>query len=332
MNPRKIGFLLAVATFALSAAAFAQNREFAIWPGKSAPGSENWRHKEIQYTFPSPRMKMVRNVVKPTLTLFAPERSLGNGTAVIVAPGGGMRFLSWENEGTAAAEWLATRGVTAFVLKYRLLETPAGPAEFDAAMKDFFNTITKAAETNPGDVAHSITSSTEAERTVGAMAVADGLQAVRYVREHAAEWGVEPDRIGMIGFSAGAYITAGVLMNHDADSRLNFAAPIYGGETGGKPIPSDNPPIFIVVAQDDNLIYNASQQLFRDWNAARLPVEFHSFAQGGHGFGMIKQGLPIDRWIDLYGEWLDSLGLMKRGDKPHKRTIAGAPTSDLNKH
>lgn len=314
-----MSFMLCV----LSATAFAQPREISIWPGDAAPGSENWTHKEVTYAFTesSLDLEMVRNVVRPTLTVYLPERRKANGTGIVVAPGGGMRFLSWESEGTAVAQWLAARGVTAFVLKYRLLQTPADPQEFAAYTKAFSAELAKIT-----DVSRIF--ETEEMRKIFAMAVSDGAQAVKYVRAHAGEWGIAADRIGMMGFSAGAYVTMGVAMSHDPASRLNFAASIYGGETGGSNIPADAPPLFLLVAQDDRLIYKSTQKLYLDWSAANRPVDLHSFSQGGHGFGMLKQGLPVDDWIDLYGAWLDSLGLMKPGDRPHQSSIRTSNSAD----
>jgi acetyl esterase/lipase len=198
-------------------------------------------------------------------------------------------------------------------------------------MKAFIANLMQAAKKRPGEVSEKVTPSTENQRgnEIFALAVADGREAVKYVRTHAAEWSIDPDRIGMMGFSAGAGVTMGVLLDHPAGSQINFAAPIYGGGTDGRPVPTDSPPLFLVVAQDDHLTSEGVEKLHRQWNDAGLPVELHSFAQGGHGFGMVKQGLPVDHWIDLYADWLDSLGLMKRGDRPHRSL--DAPTSEPNK-
>src|SRR5262249_33946488 len=161
--------------------------------------------------------------------------------AIIVAPGGGMRFLSWEHEGTAVADWLSSRGVTAFVLKYRLMKTPMDPAEFDKAMQGFFAQLQERAAGDPGG--NRPTAQDEERPKVGELARADGQQAVKYLRAHAAKWNLSTQRIGMVGFSAGAYVTMRVVMDHDEQSRLNFAAPIYGGETGGRVVPADGPPL-----------------------------------------------------------------------------------------
>jgi dipeptidyl aminopeptidase/acylaminoacyl peptidase len=114
----------------------------------------------------------------------------------------------------------------------------------------------------------------------------------------------------------------GVVMDHDADSRPNFAAPIYGGRVGDARVPADAPPLFIVAAYDDRLASTGSVRLYEAWKAAGHPAELHIFARGGHGFGMRRQGLPVDHWIDLYGAWLAQQGLLKQAheDRPPSAT------------
>jgi acetyl esterase/lipase len=265
--------------------AFAQQKEIPIWPGV-APGSENWQQKEVQY-LNARQQKMIRNVVKPTITVFLPDRAKATGTGVIVAPGGGFRFHSWWSEGTAVAEWLAERGVAAFVLKYRLIESPASEEEF-----------AKWKPPSGGNVRE--------------LASEDGRQAMKVVRAHAADFGLDPNRIGIIGFSAGASVTTGVVMQHTAESKPNFAAPIYGGSTSGIAVPADAPPLFVLSANDDAGGSAASAKLFAEWKAAGRPVEIHVYSKGGHGFGMQKRGVPVDNWIDRFGEWLGAQGLLAR--------------------
>jgi len=257
-----------------------------VWPG-IAPGSENWTQKEVDYT--RNNKQMVRNVTHPTLMLYLPDPAKANGTAIIIAPGGGFRFLSWQNEGTAVAEWLAERGVTAFVLKYRLLDTGESQEDFDKGKKP-------AATTQPD---------------IAALASADGRQAMKLVRQRAAEWKIAPDRIGFMGFSAGGAVTMGVVMHYDADSRPNFAAPIYGTGTDGA-IPEDAPPLFILCAGDDKGAMPGSVKTFSAWKAAGHSAELHIYSKGGHGFGMSQRGLPVDHWIDRLGDWLEVQGLMKQ--------------------
>ncbi|APW61613.1 alpha/beta hydrolase [Paludisphaera borealis] len=285
-----------------------------VWPG-DAPGSESWTRKEVEYRNDWDHKTMVRNVVRPTLTAFLPDRSKATGTAVIICPGGAFRFLSWESEGTEVAEWLRARGVAAFVLKYRLTDTGATAEEFREAMKELASVM---ANRDRPD---------EARKAVEELASADGRQAVKVVRRNAAEWGIAPDRIGVMGFSAGGMVTMGVVMNHDADSRPNFAAPIYGGRTGDAKIPADAPPLFILCASDDDFAAKSSVDLYSAWKNAGRPAELHLYSKGGHGFGMNKRGLPVDSWIERFGDWLGAQGLLKPAEAKAKKTADSSPVT-----
>ena len=134
------------------------------------------------------------------------------------------------------------------------------------------------------------------------------------MRQRAAEWGIRKDRIGILGFSAGGAVTMGVVMTNDAESRPDFAAPIYGGSTSGAPVPANSPPLFILVADDDNGAAMGSAKLYTEWKSAGRSAELHIYSKGGHGFGMNKRGLPVDSWIERFGEWLGVQGLFT----PHK--------------
>lgn len=289
----------------LAIPATGQETVIPIWPG-AAPGSEKWTRKEGTTAFGNePR---VRNVVRPTLTAFLPKTGNGNGTAIIVAPGGGFRFLSWESEGTKVARWLSDRGVAAFVLKYRLVDTGATDAEFQKRIQEMFRTLSRPAAGNtsgrgPLD---------DPETTqVMAMAAEDGRQAIRVVRRRASEWGIAPDRIGIIGFSAGGMVADEAALRHDAESRPNFVGAIYGAPFGEFTVPQDAPPLFILCADDDALVARGSARLYAKWKEAGKPAELHIFAKGGHGFGMNHQGLPVDHWIEQFRDWLGGQGFMK---------------------
>ena len=293
------------AALVLCGTASAAQPVIPVWPNK-APGSESWTHQEIEFRerpLPSaPPMIMIRDVVMPTLTLFQPTSEKRTGTAIIVCPGGGFRILDWNNEGTRVAKWLAARGITAFVLKYRLVPTPKDPVEFQKAMAS----LSPVDSTNPPKGLKDLFGDKDS-LTGFAMAVADGKQSVKVVRQRAKEWGIALDRIGMMGFSAGGFVTMGVVMEHDTESRLNFVAAIYGGETGGHAISADAPPLFAAVAQNDELgMAGIVEKLYADWNGAKLPAELHVFSKGGHGFGTIEQGLPVDHWLELFADWLQS--------------------------
>ena len=134
---------------------------------------------------------------------------------------------------------------------------------------------------------------------------------MKVVRQRASEWGIAPDRIGILGFSAGGMVTMGVVMQSDGESRPNFAAPIYGGSTGGAAVPANAPPLFILCADDDALMAAGSARLYSEWKAAKKSAELHIYSKGGHGFGMNRRGLPVDNWIERFGDWLGTQGLLK---------------------
>jgi len=306
--------LLIGSFFGLSITANAQQQVISVWPGV-APGSESWTRTEVDYSSPQ-KEAMVRNVVQPTLTVYQPNPGTTNGTAVIVCPGGGFLFLSWQNEGTAVAQWLNQHGVTAFVLKYRLQDSGATDEEYQKNVKDLMAFLTRAhgsgatqtatpANMPSGDIP-------PGAQAIIPLAVADGLQAIKVVRERASEWGIAPDRIGIMGFSAGAFVTTGSIVGYVPENRPSFAASIYGSTVDASRVPADAPPLFILCASDDPLLpATGSANLYSVWRTAGHAAELHIYAKGGHGFGMHKQNLPIDHWIDRLGDWLDAQGLLK---------------------
>ncbi|MBX3482624.1 MAG: alpha/beta hydrolase fold domain-containing protein [Phenylobacterium sp.] len=249
---------------------------------------------------------MLRNVSHPTLTVYRPTGE-ANGSSVIVCPGGGWSILAWEHEGVDVAEWFAARGYTAFLLKYRVSATPADPAAFAARMAQNDSLLSEPltaarAPKAMGDIVRD-------ERLLHAREIAadDGRRALALVRERAADFGLDPARVGMIGFSAGAFLVVDVAMDPRGPPPA-FLAPIYGGETRGRPVPADAPPLFTCIAHDDRLLFHMVEGLYLDWSAADRSSELHIFARGTHGFGMVRQGAPSDRWIDLLGAWLADKG------------------------
>jgi acetyl esterase/lipase len=266
-----------------------------LYPGRP-PGSAQANYPEKEYFSKTWNTEVVANVTKPTLTVFKPSPESRNGTAVVICPGGGFMALSITSEGTDAAKYLAERGVTAFVLKYRLAHTG------DDATQEF---VAMFAEKQKFQ---------EMLATVLPLSVADGLAAVNYVRQHASEWGVSPDRVGIIGFSAGGTVAAGVAFRYAPEGRPAFVAPIYGAAAIFKdaPVPGDAPPMFVVAATDDQLgLAPESIALYERWTSAHKSAELHMYAKGGHGFGMRKQNLPTDHWIDRFTDWLQLQGWLK---------------------
>ncbi|MFN7948809.1 MAG: alpha/beta hydrolase [Blastocatellia bacterium] len=278
---------------ALAGVAAAQ-KVIRLYPGP-APGSENWTQQEKESFSQAFNTQLVMNVTQPTLTAYLPDPATASGTAVIIAPGGGFHFLSINSEGVEVAKWLAARGVAAFVLKYRLVRTG------EDAMQQIRATLSDMKKFE------------EVTAPVIPLAVADGMAAISYVRKHAAEFGVSPQRVGIMGFSAGGTITAAIVLQSNADNRPDFAAPIYAWVEPVKApnVPADAPPLFLAAATDDGLAPD-SVKLYSQWIAAKKSAELHLYSKGGHGFGMRKQNLPSDQWIERFGEWLAVQGLMKK--------------------
>jgi acetyl esterase/lipase/lysophospholipase L1-like esterase len=266
-----------------------------LYSGK-APGSENWTWSGKEEPKNLFNTKVVYNVVQPTLTAYLPPASSANGTAVIIAPGGAFHILSIESEGIDVAKWLNTKGVAAFVLKYRLVHSATDDpvAELMKKMGDF----KKLDEEND---------------SVVTMAIADGLKAIGYVRTNAAAYNINPKRIGFMGFSAGGTVAMGTVFNSAAANRPDFAAPVYAymNALKNQTIPTDAPPLFICAATDDQLgLASQSSNLYNAWIAAKKEAELHMYVKGGHGFGMRKQDIPTDTWIERFGDWLDVHGLL----------------------
>lgn len=253
----------------------------------------------------------VRNVAAPTLEPFLPDPAKATGVAVIVAPGGGFTTLEMENEGYPVARWLADHGIAAFVLKYRLSQTPRDHQAFLDYLR--VQNTPPVAGTTPQPAAPAL--SPERQKALDA-AREDGQAAVRLVRARAGEWKIDPAKVGMVGFSAGAYTTVAVTLADDRAARPDFIAPIYGS-LAARDVPADAPPMFVAVAFDDPLMMRNSAPgnsfgLIESWRAAKRPVEAHFYERGGHGFGMIKKGVASAMWIDQFLAWMQDRQIVPR--------------------
>ncbi len=260
----------------------------------AAPGSENWTRQEVWSQMADERW--VRNVVTPTLIPVLPERN-PTGAAVLVAPGGGFQFVSIDNEGYPIAQWLAANGVAAFVLKYRVMKTPHDEDDASAFFERMFDPATPASE--------------QPDRSVGlALALADARAALAMIHDRADEWDVDPSRIGMLGFSAGALTTLAAAHGPDDAPKPAFLGYIYGQMTGVD-APTEAPPLFVALAADDGLFGEQAFDLIDSWRDAGAPVEFHFYETGGHGFGSYKRGATADLWFDQFLAWMRARGLLR---------------------
>lgn len=251
----------------------------------------------------------LRNISDPTLTVFAPAPGTANGVGVIVAPGGGWTINAWTHEGLDVARWLTQLGYTIFLLKYRVQASPEDPEVFATAMAAMDSVHTGGLTTAQLPTAIGDLISSAEYHAARDAAAEDGRRAIELARELAPAYELRPGALGMIGFSAGAFLAVDVALDPRAE-QLAFIAPIYGGETRGAAVPADAPPLFTAVAQDD-VLRRIVEGVYLDWAAADRSAELHMFARGQHGFGMVKQGMPSDRWTDLFLAWLEDSGITK---------------------
>jgi acetyl esterase/lipase len=241
---------------------------------------------------------MARNITTATLTPFLPEPGKANGAAVIVAPGGGFSWLSMGNEGWEVAEALAAQGIAAFVLKYRLNPTPESLEDFTAWM----NRPRTPAPVAPSSGATPSTPAPRPPQRDLSNQLEDAEAAYAMIINRAKAWGVDIDRIGMIGFSAGAGLTMHSTL-HSKTMKLAFIGPIYGG-MGPVDVPENAPPMFNVIATDD-FLFLGQTGVIESWYKAGIPVEFHLYQNGGHGFGLGNPDRTSNRWFEAFMHWLD---------------------------
>ncbi|MEZ2338872.1 GDSL-type esterase/lipase family protein [Mucilaginibacter sp. RCC_168] len=294
--------LMIIGLFIFITTAQAQQKIIQLYQG-AAPGSENWNWTEGESENKLFNVKLVYNVVHPSLEAFLPDPAIATGTAVIICPGGGFEVLSINSEGNDVAKWLNQHGVAAFVLKYRLTQSftddPMKELATNMAKKGFEQKISK----------------------IIPLCIADARQAITYVREHAVEYGLSPSRIGIMGFSAGGTLAAASAYKYTPANKPDFVAPIYPYFPPAlqSPIPDDAPPLFLTAATDDNLnLASHSVDLYSKWLASKHSAELHLYAKGSHGFGMRKQNIPTDTWIERFNDWLGLKGFLKPIDPKAK--------------
>ena len=268
----------------------------SVWPGKAPGETADPGPEVVQPNKPgeTPPVTRLTNISQPTLTVYLPPKEVRNGTSVVICPGGGFRILAWNKEGLEVAEWFNSMGVTAFVLKYR---TPTS------------------------------------DRTAPWLAPAqDAQRAVRVVRSRAAEWGLAPNRIGLLGFSAGGSTAANAAIKsetrlYDAidktdevSCRPDFVALVYPaylvdgqGQLKSDLVVSKNtPPMFLAHAFDDGVSCENSVQLFLALKKASVAADLHIYSTGGHGFGLRPSEQPASTWPKRCEDWLRSRGLLKQ--------------------
>lgn len=271
----------------------------ALYPGV-APGSEGATQTEIwtRADTGNGTERWARNVTAPTLLPVLPAASCATGAAVLVVPGGGFQFVSMDNEGYPVAAQLAEHGIAAFVLKYRTMATPPDEAAFAGRMATLFDP--KALRDEKPDLEAGIP-----------FARADAQAALRMIRARAGEWNVDPARLGMLGFSAGAMTLLATLRANETDAVPAFAGYLYGPMIEPD-LPDTAPPVFVALAADDMLFGSQGFGLVDAWRRTGAGVELHVYEGGGHGFGAKTLGKTSDRWFDQFVAWMGTRGLLER--------------------
>lgn len=260
------------------------------------PDHVSWSGGEKEYFSNIWNNQVITNVSVPTLTVFKPKTDINTGACVIIAPGGGLYALSIESEGREVAKWLNEKGITALVLKYRLV--PSG--------EDGVAEITELSQSNPAKIGEEVAK-------VIPYSIADGLEAILYARQHARELGIDENKIGFMGFSAGGAVTMGVAYHCNEANRPDFLVPVYAW-TDAMPVQTprkESPPMLLICASDDPLgLAAGSIDIYNSWYKEKLNVALHMYSKGGHGFGMKKQGLSSDSWIERFFDWSVTEGIV----------------------
>jgi acetyl esterase/lipase len=301
MKPARAVRLLSAFTLCVSAFA-ADPTELRLWPGK-APGSENWTIPESITDRGGNRI--ATNVSDPTLTVYLPEAAKANGAAIVVAPGGALQALSLDGEGTKVAEWLNSKGIAAFVLKYRLRQQqsggnaggppPAAAKPAGGAPRQELTIVKGNANPAPGDAVLD---------EVLRMGTADVQQALKLVRKNAAAWRVDPKRVGLMGFSAGGGVSVGAVIANEPGASADFLISVYGPSLQDVNVPDNAPPLFIAVGSNHFNVTNGCLALFAEWKKAGKPAEIHVYDQVNAGFAISKRGVPVDSWPDRMLDWM----------------------------
>lgn len=297
-------------------AAPTQNQVIHLYDGP-APGSEHPKYKED--AIGDGDAKTLINVSDPTLTVYLPDKP--NGTAMVVCPGGAFIGLAMENEGVRVAKWLNEKGITAFLLKYRLSPLAKADGTAPTNMMEMGLTMLKVLQ-DAGDRyskkhngAKPNVNQVCRELPNMEYSYSDADRAMVIVRKNAKKWNINSDKIGIMGFSAGGIITVHQAMVHSEESKPNFSAAIYGGWTNDVKAPSDAAPLWMCSPVNDLFSPEESYDCYRAWRDAKVPVELHTFWDCKHGFGSQHTGKNVDNWFPLMIQFMHDVKFLPEQTK-----------------
>ncbi len=276
-----------------------------LYEGK-APGTEHWNHHESKIGNAG---EVLYNVSEPTLAVYLPESGKANGSAMLVCPGGGFTILSYVNEGTLVAQELCKRGITAFVLKYRT--TPI--MDNDGNVTDNTTKLMETMSWINGVIQNSATGLVQAclDLEYSHLAFEDADRAMILIRENASKWGIKADKVGIMGFSAGAVTSMHQVLNHSENSKPDFAGIVYGGWTHDVLAPADAMPLFLCSPVKDVFQPEDSFDVYKVWRNANIPVELHYFSDSVHGYGATPTGKSSDLWVEEMFRFMQDVGFVK---------------------
>lgn len=307
--------LLAIIVLGAGLALCASGQEtYRLYEG-AAPGSENADYEEIMMVA-SYGEPLVYNVTVPTITVYQPKREINTGAAVVIAPGGGNMYLTWEAEGVNVAQWLARHGITGILLKYRTNFMGNTPEEINKRVQEvlggrYFAEQGEDAVRGNGNRTRAAAPRREYPLTVTPTIQGDdGRQAIKMVREHAREWGIDPDKIGIMGFSAGGMLVMDVYANHDASSKPNLIAPIYGARDINLPEDAESIPVFLCAPEFDGTP-DGHFNLYKKLQEKHYPAELHFIHDAAHGWGLLYNGREWNEWIDMFYAFAKAVKLTK---------------------
>ena len=274
-----------------------------------APGSETWTHPEGKMG--NDETVVYYNVSTPEMTVYLPDSSVATGAAMVVCPGGAFCLLSYTLEGTLVANELCRRGIAAIVLKYRttpILNDKGEVSNDPADMMKFVTALMSMSDTDPDLTATQNCLNMEHSH----LSFEDADRAISLVREHAAEWNINPDKIGIVGFSAGAVVAMHQALEHSEAGRPNFSGVVYGGWVPGWEAPADAAPLFICSPTYDIFHPEECITAYQIWQKAKLPVELHCYSDCVHGFGAVPAGKSSDLWMETMVRFMQDTGFLSK--------------------